>query len=188
VTGRSAGTVGTDYGTVAYNAATGAQLWVSRYNGAANGNDSPEDLAISPDSTRLFVTGTSESDTGQFPAPTSAATVAYNTANGTQLWVSRYNGTASAAANAIGVKPDGTQVIVTGTSSGGTNGNDYATVAYNASTGAQAWSALYNGPANSYDSATSIVVSPDAKRVFVTGSSDGVNSDSDFATIAYNLP
>src|SRR5437773_2230993 len=51
VTGDSSGglTTNVDYATVAYNAATGEELWVSRYNGPGNGSDAAMSVAASPD-------------------------------------------------------------------------------------------------------------------------------------------
>ncbi len=62
---------------------------------------------------------------------------------------------------------------------------DYAAVAYNATTGAHLRAGLYNGPANGHDLAYSLAVRPAAGTVFVTGTSAGADSGSDYATIAY---
>jgi len=114
VTGSSQGGTSGYMATVAYSATAGRQLWVSRYNrpdGAA------ESVAVSPDGTTVYVTGSIQGRTGF----DNYATVAYSAADGTQLWVRRYKGDAWSVA----VSPDGTAVFVTGSGDGG-----YATVAY----------------------------------------------------------
>ena len=45
-----------------------------------------------------------------------------------------------------GVSPDGSKVFVTGYSVGSASGYDYATVAYDASTGSELWVKRYDGP------------------------------------------
>jgi hypothetical protein len=76
---------------------------------------------------------------------------------------------------------------VTGRSVGSNGFYDYATVAYDAATGAKVWVKRYDGPAhdNDNDSAFALGVSPDGSTVFVTGGSVGSNGYDDYATVAY---
>jgi WD40 repeat protein len=104
-----------------------------------------------------------------------------------ELWTSRYNGPGNSWDRAVSIaaSPDGTTVFVVGPSVGGGGRHpDYATVAYEASTGAQLWTRRYNA-GNGDDFPTAVAVSPDGATVFVTGGSMGVSSDLDYATIAY---
>jgi outer membrane protein assembly factor BamB len=158
-------------------AVPGAQLWVQRYNGPGNGFDAAASVAVSPGGGTVFVTGSS---TGAY------ATVAYSAVTGARLWASRYKGPGGSTAASVAVSPDGRKVFVTGTSEGATTGDDYATVAYDAATGAQLWAKRYNGPGNGLDRAASVAVSPRGTAVFVTGSSAGATSRGDYATVAYS--
>lgn len=185
VTGYTTGAAGTDYATVAYDAATGARLWAKRYNGPGNGDDYASSVAVSPSGDTVYVTGTSTSAT----PGTDYVTVAYDAATGATRWVRRYHGLMYGldGASKVTVSPSGDMVYVTGTSIGTTTTNyDYATVAYNAATGTRVWVSRYNGPANAVDSARSLAVSPSGDTVFVTGSSTGTGSNDDYATVAYN--
>ena len=120
-----------DYATIAYDAASGVEIWLRRYNNPINGFDFAYALALSPDGTKLFVTGScDEIDTG-----TDFVTLAYDAATGKRLWRRRYNGPAnnSDSPSAIAVSPDGTKVFVTGLSSGAASPDfpfDYTTIAY----------------------------------------------------------
>jgi DNA-binding beta-propeller fold protein YncE len=98
------------------------------------------------------------------------------------VWVSRYNSFTNGTddAQSMVVSPSGDTVFVTGWSDGVDTGYDYATVAYNATTGAQLWVSRYNGPAygggvDASDSAFSVAVSPGGNTVFVTGQKHGVH-------------
>jgi DNA-binding beta-propeller fold protein YncE len=121
---------GCNYATVAYSATTGAQRWVKRYNGPDQSEDAALAVTISPDSSKVFVTGFSYGLSSSYDY----ATVAYGIQAGAQLWVSRYNGPANEwdYGFSVAVSPDGSKVFVTGASSAGTEDydEDYATVAY----------------------------------------------------------
>ena len=163
----------------------GAQLWLSRYNGAAGGFDLASSVAVSADGGTVFVTGGSEG--AAFPFDYDYATVAYSAATGGQLWASRYNGPGNGddIAASVAVSPDGSTVFVTGSSAGVTSGADYATVAYNAASGAQLWASRYSGPGRGDDHSVSVAVSPNGRMVFVTGGSPGARSGRDYATVAH---
>ena len=180
VTGGSVG-IGTfnDYATVAYDA-TGAQLWVARYNGPANFDDVARAIAVNSGTGNVYVTGESRG-IGTFD---DYATVAYDS-NGTELWVARYNGPGNDKDSASAIAVDSTgSVYVTGESEGLGTLIDYATVAYD-SNGTELWVARYNGPANGYDIANAIAVDSTGS-VYVTGRSEGIRTGYDYATIAYN--
>jgi DNA-binding beta-propeller fold protein YncE len=173
---------GTDFGTVAYDAGSGARVWARRYVGPPRAYDYANAFAVSPDGSTVFVTG----QTSSGPSTGAYGTVAYRTDTGATVWSRRYDGTADkyASANAIAVTSDGTRVYVTGESMGRGTAGDYATVAYRAGTGAKLWSARYDGPASGWDLALAVAVSPNGARVFVTGGSEygGVEF---FVTVAY---
>ena len=84
------------------------------------------------------------------------------------------------------MSPDGSAVFVTGASSGATGLADYATVAYDASSGDRLWATRYNGPARNLDVAHALQASPDGSLVFVTGLSTGSTSGYDYTTVAYD--
>jgi DNA-binding beta-propeller fold protein YncE len=185
VTGSSAGTTSDfDYATVAYATASGAQLWVSRYNGPGDSDDIANSVAVSPGGSKVFVTGSSLALGG---LQADIATLAYDASTGTRLWLRRYDGPASGSdgARSVAVSPGGSNVYVAGFSEG-SDIDDYITVSYSASDGAQRWIARYEGPGHGGDVANGVTVAPGGGRVFVTGVSTGAGGDSDFATIAYS--
>jgi hypothetical protein len=187
VAGSSSGTTNYDYATVAYNATTGAQLWVMRYNGPTSGDDrvAEHGLGLSPDGSKLYVTGTA----GLNSSAAEYATLAYNATTGVQLWVQLYNGPANGASSATGlvVSPDGSKVFVTGDSVGSANVDDAATVAYDASTGSSLWVHRLTGPGSGNNDASGIVTGPDGSTVFVAGYGLGLTTGLDFVTVAYSV-
>jgi outer membrane protein assembly factor BamB len=172
-------------GPVGADAHTGAlelsMLWASHLKVPGPNQDLAEDLGVSPDGASVFVTGVAGSE---------YATVGYDAATGTQRWVSSFHGPFRSgydAANALVVSPDGNKVFVTGHIQTSNTDSAYATIAYDAITGAQLWVAAYRGADRGDNLATAIAVSPDGAIVYVTGSSDGPVT-TNFATLAYDAP
>jgi len=167
------------YATIAYQASTGAQRWVRRYDNPGGTVDNVVALAVSSGGL-VFVTGWSSG-----AGPGGIGTVAYSAASGAFQWAALYQAPRGEDVSSIAVSPDGTTVFITGTRFRSESDSDYLTVAYRAATGAQLWARRYNGPGNRDDSAAAVVPSPDGRTVFVTGTSAGVHSHDDWATVAY---
>jgi len=169
--------------TIAYSAATGAMEWVSVHSGHGSIWTINVTLTLSPDGTRLFVSGW-DYIAGEY------ITVAYDAATGDQLWQRRYslNTNGGRVDDALAVSPDGTIVFVSGTTVRSPPDLDFITLAYDAATGKTLWQRRYKGSAGGYDSAHAVAVSPDGKRVAVTGETNSGpyhTSPGSYATIVY---
>jgi PQQ-like domain len=93
--------------TLAYNPATGAKLWQANYNPGGLSTSSFSAIAVSPDSSTVFV----------FSAAQAFSTVAYDAATGAEQWFLGYHALSGAwhsFASSIEVSPDGSEVFVTG--------------------------------------------------------------------------
>jgi sugar lactone lactonase YvrE len=176
-----------DYATVAYVLSTGSRLWASTYSGPGFSSDQATAVVASPDESAVFVTGSSANGaTGA-----DYATVAYAAATGQQAWVGVLTGPGlhPDAPHAIGVSPDGTRVVVTGEIETGPNHTqtDYATATYRSDTGQRVWVGRYDGPSHGPDSARALAISPDGRRVVVTGVSANGADPGDIVTLAYRF-
>jgi hypothetical protein len=195
VTGSSSGlTSGSDYATVAYSAASGKQLWVSRYNARGRAADGPVAMTVSPSGAAVYVTGISifRSDAGE----RAFSTVAYGTASGKSLWTRRYYLPSrnplkeGNVATSVAVSHDGKRVFVAGRSTKKGLGVGFATVAYAATSGRQLWVRRYQ-TAKHNDYAVDMLVSPrGGGTVIVAGDSvlgglGGSVTRSDDLVVAY---
>jgi outer membrane protein assembly factor BamB len=171
-----------DVATVAFDATTGTEVWATTYDGPGHGPDGGIDVAVSPDSSSVFVTGgilgTGSDD---------SATLAYDAATGTQVWAARYDGPAhlSDFTRAVVPNPNGRVVYVTGQSTGARTGRDLLTIAYRAADSGRRWVARFDGRANLGDESDSIAISPSGTDVFVSGPSEGQRTGEDYVTVAY---
>lgn len=181
VTGQSYGGSGTsyDYLTIKYNS-EGARQWVARFDGAGNGNDGANSVAVD-NSGNVYVAGLSFQST---VASVNYATVKYNS-SGVQQWAASYNGPVNGIDGANSVKADESgNVYVTGYSRGQGSLYDYATIKYNSS-GVQQWAMRHNGTPNGNDEANAMVLDENG-NVFVTGYSVISGASSDYVTIKYD--
>jgi hypothetical protein len=175
VTGGSTSASGDlDFATIAYDSITGGQLWATRYDGPAHGNDQPfgfgtgRQIAISADGNTIFVIGLSARADGL----NDYATIAYRASDGVQLWVSRYSTPQDSEGTSLALSGDGTRLYVTGYSAlalaappaPGAPNYDFATIAYDTATGDQLWVARYEGPAAFWDVPYAIGVGTSVSR------------------------
>ncbi len=177
VTGESFSQSSDAYVTLAYATADGARLWRYVSDGIAQEND----LALSPDATRVFVTGGVIGAAGD----KDYSTIALDVSTGTKVWGQRYDGGSHGndAAMAVGVGPSGSKIFVTGRSDGPTTLGNFATIAYGATDGSLRWVRRFHAPGHTY-SDVSLAIAPDGSRVVVTGSSVRTAYE-EYATVAY---
>jgi sugar lactone lactonase YvrE len=158
--------------TVAYNATTGRQLWLERYQGMGRhprGGAGVPSIAVSPDGAAVYVAG----DLAR-GGHNDYLVIAYDAATGAQLWVvSPLTYGSVAPYHGVAVSPDSKTVYVTGTQDffGGISSRSYDTIALNAATGATVWNTNSKTRPHVGHTLTAIAVSPDGSRVFIAGSS-----------------
>jgi len=179
VTGFSHGDVTEeDVATIKYDP-DGNELWVSRYNGPANGDDDASNIAVD-ESGNVYVAGVSygEETSGDF------VTIKYD-ANSSELWVARYSGPAGQYDSIQAMVLDGAgNIYVAGESYLSDSDSDYITIKYSPE-GLELWIAAYDGPANGWDRAEDLAVDAD-HNVYVTGASEGIANGIDYATVRYD--
>jgi PQQ-like domain len=176
-------TVGDDYLTVAYDSATGQRRWIRNYDGPDHDCDEAYGMAIAPNGSAVFVTGSSFS----FASDSDVATVAYSTVDGTELWASRFDGPSHLydAGDSVSVAPDSSRVYVAGSSIGATTDYDFVTLFYDAASGDARRVERYDGLGHGFDAPNAIAIHPSGRFVYVTGGSTGLGGNPDYVTVAY---
>lgn len=192
-----------NFTTVAYDAATGEQIWIAKYDGPAHSGEVARaiDVGTFTDEQgrvreRVFITGRSN---GANPsdAKNDYATVAYDGETGAHLWEARYDGPTGGRDYpiALAVSPDQNTVYLTGESTAPDGGFDYAVVAYDASTGAERWVSRLDRAddpdvpqiSSTTDILGDIEASPTGNGVYVTGYGAGREQPFDRTALTFGL-
>ena len=169
---------GNDGITIKYNS-SGVQQWMQTFNGPGNGNDNARSLSLDAEG-NVYITGYSAG----VSSGADYTTIKYNS-SGVQQWQQTYNGPGNSDEDAYSLVLDASgNIYITGYSAGSGSDYDYATIKYN-SLGAQQWIQRYNGPGNSTDDARMVAIDTSG-NVYVSGTSRGIASARDYATIKYS--
>jgi hypothetical protein len=187
VTGYSAGDgTGADYATIKHNKVTGAIEWVSRFNGAGNGNDAATSVTVDHDG-NVYVTGTTlsaftnENGPYEYLTKFDFGTVKYNAA-GLQQWVAVHDEVGYDFAVSVKLDNQG-NVYVTGSVSNSRpeeqEDRDFATIKYT-SAGVELWEAKYGPPPFNEFTAQDQALDSEG-NVYVTG-----HSGQGFTTVRFN--
>lgn len=157
-----------------------SQTWLETYNGPGNSDDQVTAIR-SDDSGNVYVTGFSMGQNTDYDI----ATIKYG-ADGQQIWVARYNGTANREDKAYGIviDSDGFIFVCGFVSASGGNNEDLVLIKYN-SAGTQIWAKTYNNENGSSDKALGIVVDNAGNYIYLTGYTNTGNNY-DYLTVKYS--
>jgi hypothetical protein len=171
--------------TVAYGAATGKQLWVTRY--MPKGLSYVGGIVVGPQGKTLYVTGYHQDSENTQPA---IVTMAYAAATGQQRWQRSYTRQKYSVANSAALSPDGKTLYVAGYGGVAGGASSALTIAYQ-SDGTVKWVAQYKNPfvgatTKGQASAAQLVVGPGGTTIYVVGEASNKSGHFDITTFAYS--
>jgi hypothetical protein len=197
-------------------AASGDIRWMRRYNSGPTEQDVTRGITVTPDGSKVVVTGYSATiaydaatgtkawteavfgsaiganDESVFVSPCVCALTARDPLTGDEQWSKVYGEPSETAdtANRLSVSDDGNLVVVTGFHSTSTPSGDdqsFRTRAFDAATGDELWVSGYDGPLErGYDIAFDVAISDDGSLVVVSGAATGLTENVVTTAIAYD--
>jgi len=181
ITGYQRGSsTGTDMVTIKYSSA-GVIQWVNPYLSNINSDQTDRGNSIIVDATgNVYVTGQTDSD-ATIINNDDYITIKYN-ASGLLQWSQLFNGSGDGTDRTVKILLDAANnPIVTGRSFNGAE-DDYVTIKYSGSTGAQTWLQVVDR--THYDRPTDMVINSSNGNIYVTGRSKNITYD--YLTVAYS--
>lgn len=191
--------------TIAYDAATGVQRWAAFLDGERGLDDVPDapGVAVSPDGSRVFSTGSLNATTTLFDAHT----VAYDAIAGSQLWHQQFDGRGLALDYPTNLLAVGDSVVMTGFTEFPKaeivpvfthSPRKSITIAYRGADGTTRWAARHDRTGVGGDVNVALAASADGKRVYTAGtfvftgttvyaSDQAMGAAYDIGTLAYDL-
>jgi uncharacterized delta-60 repeat protein len=189
--GFSSGTTN-DFYTAKLAALNGALLWDRLYNGPSNQFDIVRSMAVDTEGNAIVTGASSRGSNSIDHGKYEYYTAKYRATDGGLLWERRFSGVVNGANEVKAIAIDsGGDVFVTGysgtpsaTPDWNTAHNDWYTAKYAAVDGALLWEKRHNGPKNSPDRATAVVID-NGGNVNVTGYSLSFATSYDYYTAKY---
>lgn len=161
------------------NSGSYSQVWLSSYNGPANGDDKCAAMKVDA-AGNVYITGYS---TG-IGTSKDITTIKYNS-SGVQQWAQRYNGPGNGADEAYAITIDAAgNIYITGYCTGVNSSRDIITIKYNNS-GVQQWAAIHTSPGYYPDEAYAITIDATG-NTYVCGYRYDDNYDNEIVVIKYN--
>ncbi len=165
-----------DLAVIKYNS-SGVEQWVKKYNGTMNSLDEASKVLVD-NSGKIYLAGTSN----QNLADKGLVLIKY-TNNGSTEWKVEPGFYGDYKVNDFRLDKDG-NIYLTGYGGPNNDLKDFITMKCDSS-GNIKWTKNYNGPDNSIDAANDIDIDEEG-NVYVTGSSKGIGTGYDYATIKYD--
>ena len=180
------GSYGYDVFLERYDAADGAVVWTTTYNGPTSGGDDPREMIRDADG-NLLVVGVQDANWNY-----NYMVLKFDGSDGSLLWdADGYDGPGGGwwdVASCVTEGPSG-EVIAAGLSDGSSTGTgwDYTIVAYDPDDGSELWFERYNGPAEDRSDEPRDVIVASSGQMYVTGYGYGVDTGKDMITLCYLL-